>query len=116
MAICPATPNCVSSLAGNPRHRVEPLGFTGDPRDAWRRLREVVASLPGTEIVVDAPEYLAAECTSRLFGFIDDLEFALDRDANRIHLRSASRVGYSDLGVNRRRVERVRERFEAGAQ
>lgn len=116
MAACPTIPNCVSSLARDDRHRVEPFTFEGDPDAAWQRLREVVASLPGTSVVVDESAYLRAECSSRIFGFIDDMEFALERERGRIHVRSASRVGYSDLGVNRRRVGRVHRLFVAPAR
>lgn len=112
MATCPATPNCVTSRAGDVKHSVEPLRFDDDPAAAWQRLTTAVASLPRTRIVVEEPDYLAAECTTRLFGFVDDLEFAFDAEAGHIQVRSASRVGYSDLGVNRRRVERVRALFE----
>lgn len=112
MAACPTTPNCVSSLAADPEHAVKPLDFAGDSRRAWSRLHEVVGNLPRTEVVVEEPNYLAAECTSRLFDFVDDLEFSLDAESGHIQVRSASRVGYSDLGVNRRRVERIRGLFE----
>lgn len=111
MAACPKTPNCVSSLTEDPAHAADPLVFSDRPETAWGRLRRVVDTLPRTTVRVDEPDYLAAECRSQLFGFVDDLEFQLDRGTGVIHLRSAARVGYSDLGVNRRRVERVRELF-----
>lgn len=113
MAGCPARPNCVSSLAEGPQHAVEPIALGGDARDAWRQLRAIIDGLPRTTITVDEPSYLAAECTSHFFGFVDDLEFKLDSEAGLIQVRSASRVGYSDLGVNRRRVEQIRRMFES---
>lgn len=116
MAGCPTAPNCVSSLAEEPQHAVQPLTFGGNVHAAWERLKSVVENLPRTDVVVEEPDYLAAECSSRLFGFVDDLEFQLDAHDSVIHMRSASRVGYSDLGVNRRRVERVRELFSAPAR
>src|SRR5206468_84351 len=94
------------------RHAVEPLRFTDDPEEAWQRLKAVLASLPRTRIVAATDGYLHAECTSRVFRFVDDLECLLDRDAKLIHVRSASRAGRSDLGVNRRRVEAIRRAFE----
>lgn len=113
MVVCPATPNCVSSLAEGPQHAVEPIALGGDARDAWRQLRVIIDGLPRTTITVDESSYLAAECTSRFFGFVDDLEFRLDSEAGLIQVRSASRVGYSDLGVNRRRVEQILRMFES---
>lgn len=71
--------------------------------------------LPRMQIVVRTDRYLRAEAASRVFGFIDDVEFALDPDANLIHVRSASRIGYSDLGVNRDRIERIRMLLAAPA-
>ena len=111
MASCPATPNCVSSLSKDPASAIEALTIDGDIQQAWKRLRQVVQALPRTKIRVDESDYLAAECRSQLFGFVDDLEFELDPGAGVIHLRSAARVGYSDLGVNRRRAEQVRQAF-----
>lgn len=107
---CPDTPNCVSSQApaGDTQHAIAPLRFTGDGRASWERLRRALGSMPRTRIVEDTGEYLRAEATSLVFRFVDDLECLLDRDASVIHVRSASRVGHGDLGVNRRRVERLR--------
>src|SRR5262249_27541182 len=104
LAECPGTPNCISSQATDEGHRIEPLRFERDPDVAWKRVREIVAAWPRTRVVTAADGYLHAECTSLVFRFVDDLECLLDRDANVIHVRSASRAGHSDLGVNRRRV------------
>jgi len=111
LAPCPGTPNCVCSQDED-RHAVEPLHFDGPPEEAWGRLKEVLASLPRTRVVSSADGYLHAECTSRLFRFVDDLECLLDPEAKVIHVRSASRAGRSDFGVNRRRVEAIRKAFE----
>ncbi len=70
-----------------------------------------MASLPRVRIVEQTPRYLHAEARSRVFGFVDDLEFELHPDARRIGVRSAARAGYWDFGVNRRRVERLRRRL-----
>ncbi len=116
LAPCPDRPNCVSSDATDPGHAVEPLRFDPErltPGEAWERLREVVDSIPGARITGVSDDYLGAECRSRLFGFVDDLEFQLRPEASIIAVRSASRVGHSDLGANRRRVEALRERFQA---
>jgi uncharacterized protein (DUF1499 family) len=108
---CPSSPNCVSSQADDDAHRVEPLAFTGDPAAAMERLRRSVESLPGARIVSARDGYLHAEFTSRIFRFVDDVELLLDPEAGVVHVRSASRVGYSDLGANRRRVEAIRRAF-----
>lgn len=108
LAPCPASPNCVSSDAAEGSHRVEPFALAAAPEVAWKVAREVVAALPGAVLVREEPAYLHAECTTRLLGFVDDLELQLrPRDAV-IAVRSASRLGYGDLGTNRRRVEALR--------
>lgn len=110
---CPATPNCVSSLASDPARLVEPLDARGmDPRRAMEALLRVLEGQPRVEVVSRQGEHLVrAVSVSRLFGFRDDLEFVLDPEDGVVHLRSASRIGYWDLGVNRRRVERIRRAF-----
>lgn len=109
LADCPASPNCVCSDATDEGHRVAPLAFTTEPERAWRALRESVLALPRTEIVTEADGYLHAECHTWLLGFVDDLEFQLHTKERVIAVRSASRLGYSDLGANRRRVEGLRQ-------
>lgn len=108
LAPCPAAPNCVSSQAEDAAHRVAPLPLAGTPDDALKRLKQVLTALPRTAIVTASDGYLHAECKSRLIGFVDDVELLVDEQARVIHIRSASRVGYSDLGVNRQRVEQIR--------
>lgn len=110
LAPCPGTPNCVSSDASDARHGIEPFELDPrvDPAVAWAGARQAVAGLPRTRIVDEAPGYLRAECRSRLFRFVDDLELELRSDARRIAVRSASRLGRSDFGVNRGRVEELR--------
>jgi uncharacterized protein (DUF1499 family) len=110
---CPATPNCVCSLDRTAAHYVEPLAFVGDADAAMARLKAVLAARRRTRLVVDEADYLHAECTSLIFRFVDDLEFGLDRPGQKIHVRSASRTGKYDLGVNRRRVEAIRRAFAA---
>jgi len=117
LAACPASPNCVSSDASDASHRIEAYSLSASADDSpdalWRVVREAVASLPRTTVVEATGDYLHAECASALFGFIDDLELQLRVSDNLVAVRSASRVGYSDLGVNRRRVERLRETLRA---
>ena len=112
LAPCPSSPNCVSSLAADDAHRVAPLAYQGDPAAAMRRLREVIAAMPRARVVDASDTALHAEFTSRIFRFVDDVDCVVDPAAGVIQIRSASRVGYSDLGVNRDRVEAIRKAFE----
>ena len=111
LAPCPPSPNCVSSDAEDPARAVEPLRLTGPPAGAWQDVFHEVSQLPNTKIVTRELDYLHAVCSSNLFDFEDDVEFHLREDEGIIAVRSASRIGYSDLGVNRRRVEHLRERL-----
>ncbi len=94
-----------------PTQSIEPLSFSGSADDALKKLKGTVLSLPRTRLVSETPKYLHFECRSAILRFVDDLEFLVDVERNVIHCRSASRVGYSDLGVNRNRVEQVRRAF-----
>lgn len=95
-------------------YRIEPLRFTGDSDAAWRRLVELVRRQPRARIVAEEPERLKAVFRSLIFRFPDDVDFVLDPDARVIHVRSASRYGRRDYGVNRQRVEALRRAFEGG--
>ncbi len=106
----PGTPNCVSSECGSPGERVDPLAFSGSPDAAWNTLRQVVSEMGGT-VREDSGGYIWSTFTVPVAGFTDDVEFRLDAAARVIHVRSASRLGFSDLGVNRMRVEQLRAAF-----
>lgn len=105
---CGRRPNCVSSNASDPRRRVGPWRLRIEPEVAWQTIRQLVAEIPRSRIVVEEDWYLHAEARSRLLRFVDDLEIAVDPVERLVAVRSASRLGYSDRGVNRRRVERLR--------
>ncbi len=107
---CPSSPNCVSSESDSPSSRVEPLTFQGPPEKAWGDLKETLREMGG-KIQKEQDGFLWATFTSRVFRFVDDVEFRMVSAAGMIHVRSGSRVGYSDLGVNRRRVEKLRTLF-----
>lgn len=109
MPPCPPSDNCVSSDARDSLHAVAPFALRVPAKEAWPVVREAVAKLPRTRLVVATPTLLEAECRSAVFGFVDDLRLELRPREGTIAVRSASRLGYSDLGVNRRRVERLRE-------
>ena len=112
---CPDRPNCVSSEAQDARHAIAPLRLNGDSAAAWAAIRDVVGKLPRSRIVKATDRYLHAECKSRLFGFVDDLELQLDLATGVAAIRSAARSGYSDLGVNRKRVEALRQQLKQAA-
>jgi uncharacterized protein (DUF1499 family) len=116
LAPCPSSPNCVASQAdpADATHHVAPIPFKGDARAAWRALQEAVAASERAKIVVARDDYLRAEFTSKIMGFVDDVEFLLDPAARVIHVRSASRLGYRDFGVNRARIEALRAAVAAG--
>ena len=108
LAPCPSSPNCVSSDNADSSHRVPAFQLAMPPSEAWRALRATVANLPRTTIIAETDDYLHAECRSAFFGFVDDLELHLRPSQNLIALRSAARLGHSDLGVNRKRVDTLR--------
>ena len=104
---------CVSSRDdARARHRVEPFDASKDPDAAFTRLKRLVADTPRMRITTATDDYLHAECRTRI-GFVDDLEFLLCRRRRVIQVRSASRYGIHDMGMNRRRVESLRRRFES---
>jgi uncharacterized protein (DUF1499 family) len=110
LAPCPSTPNCVSSVEPPASDAyVEPLELVGPPEQAWDTLREVLADWPRLRIVAATDDAIHAEVKSLVFRFEDDLELRLRAAEGRIDVRSASRIGHSDLGANRRRVEKLRD-------
>ena len=111
LAPCPSSPNCVSSLSTNPRSAIQPLFFSSSIADVQQSIRELIQTMPRAQIIHDEPGYIHAEFSSRFFKFVDDVEFVLDAETQRIDYRSASRIGYYDLGANRRRLEKVRDRL-----
>jgi len=108
LAPCPSTPNCVSSDAHDPSHLVAAFPLVVPATDAWRAARSTVSGLPRTKIIMETDDYLHAECSSAFFGFVDDIELHLRSAQGVIAVRSAARLGHSDLGVNRKRVEKLR--------
>ena len=113
LADCAATPNCVNSqaLATDSQHAIAPIPMRGDTQTTIANLKRVIQAMPSTNIIKETNNYLYVEFTSKLMKFVDDVEFYLDNDTKMIQVRSASRLGESDLGVNRQRIEAIRSKL-----
>lgn len=113
LAPCPSSPNCVISQGDEDQeHAIAPILYTGEAAAALTALSQVVAAQPRSEIIEQTENYLYAEFTSRLMGFVDDVEFYLSpSQPGEIQVRAAARLGKSDLGVNRKRIEAIRTAF-----
>jgi uncharacterized protein (DUF1499 family) len=114
---CPDTPNCVSSeIASDTDHYIEPIVISDKEASAnMEMLKAVIGDMGGT-IQTEQADYLAATFSSPLFGFVDDLEIRFNPTAGLIHMRSASRVGRGDMGVNRKRIETLKAMFMSRAK
>lgn len=110
---CPESPNCVSSDASDELHRVEPYRLKAAPEQAWRGLRDVVEAQERITVITADDTYVHVEVRSAIFRFVDDAEFHLRAQDGIIAVRSAARVGHGDMGVNRQRVETIREALRA---
>lgn len=108
LAACPASPNCVVSQDGDSKHAIAPITYHVDRNTARETLLKVLTVVPRTEVVEQTDNYIHALSKSRIFKFVDDVEFYFPTNESVIHMRSASRIGDSDLGVNRRRLEQIR--------
>ena len=116
LARCKTSPNCVSSQTDrhqDPGHYIEPLQAGSDPLPTWAALKRLLADMSRVKVVSDRDGYLYAECSTPLMGFVDDVEFL--QAGEFIHVRSASRLGRSDFGVNRARIEAIRTQLAAMA-
>ena len=110
---CPESPNCVNSqIDKSDSHFIEPIKYTKDLKSAIGDLKTVISKMPKTNLVVEKESYLYFEFTSKLMGYVDDVEFYFDDLNKTIHVRSASRLGKSDLGVNRKRIESIRSELK----
>ena len=108
---CPKSPNCVSSMSEEQTHYIEPFNYPSGKRHALQTLQRVLADLDPATIIAQSDDYLHVEFKSRYLGFVDDVEFYLPNNEPLIHIRSASRMGYSDLGVNRKRMNSLRLQY-----
>ena len=110
-AVCPETPNCVSTKNINTKNYILPIYYKGSRDKAKSFLLLAIKPIKSVSIKKELDQFIHIEVTSKVFGFVDDVEFYLN-EPGVIHFRSASRIGYSDLGVNRERMETIRKTFQ----
>ncbi len=105
---CPESPNCVSTQTDSEAHRLAPVSWPASQGDALAKIKEVVGdNFARASLIDESSDYLRYEFRSLIFRFVDDVEFYFDQDARLIHFRSASRVGHSDLGANKSRMQKI---------
>ncbi len=109
---CPSTPNCVSSETLSKARFITRFKTSDRPEESWVLLTDILEKTSNCRIISQDSSYIHAEFRTRLLRFVDDVEFRLEAETSEIAVRSASRVGYSDLGTNRRRLERLRGELE----
>jgi len=110
---CPDSPNCVSTMeeATDKKHHIGAIYYESTMEEALEHVLATIKEMKGTEVITRELNYIHVEFTTRLMSFVDDVEFLIDDERKTIHFRSASRVGYSDMGANRRRMEKFKEAF-----
>ena len=108
LTACPTSPNCVVSQNADSKHAIDPISYHVDRDTAKKTVLKVLTVVPRTEVIENTDDYIHALSKSRIFKFTDDVEFYFPKNENVIHIRSASPIGDSDLGVNRRRMEQIR--------
>jgi uncharacterized protein (DUF1499 family) len=108
----PDSPNCVCSYDSDKEHGIAPIAWDKSSGEAIAALKQVIQAMAGSEIIIESNDYLYAEFTTKLMGYVDDVEFYVNGGA--IQLRSASRLGKSDLGLNRKRIEAIRAAMPKG--
>ena len=112
LASCPASPNCVVSQGADEEHAIAPIAYTTNRQTARQNLTDILGVVPRTKVVTQSDDYILAESESRLMGFVDENEFYFPKGESVIQVRAAARLGESDLGVNRRRIEQIRLAFQ----
>jgi len=112
LAPCPKSPNCVSTQVSDKKHIIKPLKYNSTLKEAKLNILDIIESLKRTKIINETENYIHVEFRTRTFKFVDDVEFYFDDTEKIIHFRSASRVGWSDMGVNRKRMEKIRKLYE----
>ncbi|MCF6205021.1 MAG: DUF1499 domain-containing protein [Methylococcaceae bacterium] len=108
---CPNSPNCVSSQSDSKSHYIEPLSYKSSDDEAMQKIKKTILTMPRTKLVEEKNHYLHVEFKSSILRFVDDVEIIIDDSEKVIHFRSASRVGHSDFGANRRRINEIKKLF-----
>jgi len=108
---CPDTPNCVSTQAADNKHKIDPIQYSGSLSEAKEKIIKIINSLKRSKIITNKENYIHAEFRTATFRFVDDVEFLFDDSEKIIHFRSRARLGISDMGVNRKRMEIIRKKF-----
>lgn len=116
LAACPASPNCVSSQAQQDTHRIAPLHYAGPETSPLKSLVALLESDSSASLIEVREGYVRAEFRTRIMGFVDDVEFWWQSPGRSIEVRSASRLGYADFGVNRARVEQLRKALKSSPE
>ena len=110
---CPKSPNCVSTQSTDEKHRMEPIQYSSTVDEAKGKIRNIITSFKRTKLITETENYLHFEFRTATFKFVDDVEFYLDDKEKLIHFRSAARLGWSDMGVNRKRMGKIRELYKS---
>lgn len=108
---CPNTPNCVSTQATDAKHKISPISYSGTLSEAKEKIINILSSLKRAKIITNTENYIHTEVRTATFKFVDDVEFLFDDSVKVIQFRSRARSGYTDMGVNRKRMEKIREMF-----
>ena len=108
---CPKSPNCVSTQSTDEKHRMEPIQYSSTVDEAKVKIKNIITSFKRTKLITETENYLHFEFRTATFKFVDDVEFYLDDKEKLIHFRSAARLGWSDMGVNRKRMGKIRELY-----
>ncbi|MHA1913110.1 MAG: DUF1499 domain-containing protein [Promethearchaeota archaeon] len=108
---CPKSPNCVSTQSLDDKHKLQPLEYTGTIEEVKSKIKEIIATFKRTKLVTEQQNYLHYEFRTATFKFIDDVEFYFEDANNLIHFRSGARTGWSDMGVNRKRMLKVTKMY-----
>lgn len=108
---CPKSPNCVSTQSTDEKHRMEPIQYSSTVDEAKVKIKNIITSFKRTKLITETDNYLHFEFRTATFKFVDDVEFYLDDKEKLIHFRSAARLGWSDMGVNRKRMGKIRELY-----
>ena len=111
---CPKSPNCVSTQSTDEKHKMSPLSYNTSLEEAKSKILKIINSLKRTRIITDTNNYMHIEFRTAVFRFVDDVEFYFDDSDKIIHFRSAARLGYSDMGVNKKRMENITKLFLSG--